>query len=146
MSENFLNAYRFTRQTRRELAEWLPEIAYRENISVDDVINSEAIQSILRDEKLNAPQKHKKIRDILYRMRFPEFSKLQDSWKKNAAAANPAPSRIQFTPSPNFEKKKLEIKLTIENADEARELLALLLKIDPQIWDDLLLPKKYFEN
>jgi hypothetical protein len=135
------NMLRFTHQTRRELAEWLPEIAYRENISIDSIINNSNIQSILQNEKLNAPQKSKKIRDVLYRMRFPEYSKLQARWKKTAAAANPAPSKVQFIPSPGFEKKRLEIKITVDSPDDAGEILKSLSKINRQVWDDLLLPK-----
>jgi hypothetical protein len=138
---DFINAHRFTHQTQRELAEWLPEIAYREGVSATDVINGSTIRSIINNEKLNAPQKSKKIRDELYRMRFPEFSKLRDNWKKLAAAANPAPSKVQFTPSPGFEKKRLEIKLTIESAGEAREILTALSQTEPRVWDELLLPQ-----
>jgi ribosome maturation protein Sdo1 len=132
---------RFTRQARRELAEWLPEIAYRENVTVGDVINRDIIQSILNSEKLNAPQKSEKIRDALYKTRFPEFSKLQDRWKKTAAAANPAPSKVRFIPSPGFEKKRLEVRLTVESPGEAREILESLSKIAPQTWEDLLFPR-----
>jgi hypothetical protein len=132
---------RFTRQARRELAEWLPEIAYRENVTVGDVINRDIIQSILNSEKLNAPQKSEKIRDELYKTRFPEFSKLQDRWKKTAAAANPAPSKVRFIPSPGFEKKRLEVRLTVESPGEAREILESLSKIAPQTWEDLLFPR-----
>jgi hypothetical protein len=139
--DDFLKAHRFTSQTRRELAEWLPEIAYRENASASDIINGENIQSILKSEKLNAPQKHQKIRDELYKKRFPEYSKLQEKWKKTAASANPAPAKIRFTPSPAFEKKHLEIKLTIQSAEEAKTLLNALSKIEPDVWDELLYPR-----
>jgi hypothetical protein len=140
--DDFINAHRFTSQTKRELMEWIPEIAFRENISVDDVVSSEAIQFILQNPKLNAPQKHQKIRDEMYKKRFPEFSKLRDRWKKIAASANPNPSKIQFIPSPGFEKKRLEIKLTVENTDEALEVLKSLSKIPLYVWDELLCPGK----
>ena len=139
--DGFLKAHRFTTQTRRELSEWLPEIAFRENVSASDIINSENIQSILKSEKLNDPQKHQKIRDELYKKRFPEYSKLQEKWKKTAASANPAPSKIRFIPSPAFEKKHLEIRLTIKSAEEAKELLSALSKIEPRVWDELLWPR-----
>jgi hypothetical protein len=138
---NLFNTLRFTRQTQRELSEWLPEIAYREDTTVDNIINNDKIQSILNSEKLNAPQKSKKIRDIFYKMRFPEYSKLQDRWKKTAVAANPDPSKVQFIPSASFEKKRLEVKLTIENPVEAAEILKSLSRISPQTWDDLLFPR-----
>ena len=139
--DGFLKAHRFTTQTQRELAEWLPEIAIRENVSASDIINSENIQSILKSEKLNNPQKHQKIRDELYKKRFPEYSKLQEKWKKTAASANPAPSKIRFIPSPAFEKKHLEIRLTIKSAEEAKELLNALSKIEPRVLDELLWPR-----
>jgi len=139
--DDFLNSYRFTSQTKRELAEWLPEIAYRENASVSHIINGENIQSILKNEKLNNPQKLQKIRDELYRMRFPEYSKMQEQWKKTAASANPVPSKIRFIHSPAFEKKRVEVRLTIESAEEAKEVLNALSKIEPQVWDELLYPR-----
>jgi len=137
----FIAAHRFTHQTQRELAEWLPEIAYRENVSAGDIINGKKIRSIIENEKLNAPQKSKKIRDELYKMRFPEYSKLQDRWKKTASAANPAPSKVQFIPSPGFEKKRLEVRLTAESAEEAREILESLAKIEPGVWEELMYPR-----
>ena len=139
--DDFLKAHRFTTQTQRELSEWLPEIAYRENVAASDIINSENIQSILKNEKLNAPQKHQKIRDELYKKRFPEYSKLQEKWKKTAAAANPAPPKVRFVPSSGFEKKRMEIRLTIESAEEAEEIFNALLKIEPRVWDELLYPR-----
>jgi len=141
--DDFLSAHRFTNQTRRELAEWLPEIAYRENVSANDIINSANIQSILKNEKLNNPQKFQKIRDELYRMRFPEYSKMQEQWKKTAASANPAPSKVRFIPSAGFEKKRMEVRLTIESAEEAKELLNALSKIEPCVWDELLYIKRF---
>ena len=138
---DFLNTHRFTHQARRELTEWLPEIAYRKNVSVEDIINGSEIQSILRNEKLNAPQKSKKVRDTLYKMRFPEYSQLQERWKKTVAAVNPNPSKVQFTPSPGFEKKRVEIKVTIEDAEEARKIFKSLAKIEPHIWNEILLPQ-----
>jgi hypothetical protein len=137
------NVLRFTHQARRELAEWLPEIAYREGVTVSDIINKDTIQSILNSKKLNATQKSEKIRDELYKTRFPEFSKLQDRWKKTAAAANPSPSKVRFVPSPGFEKKRLEVRLTVESPGEAREILESLSKIAPQTWEDLLFPRLY---
>jgi len=140
--DDFLNAHRFTNQTRRELSEWLPEIAYRENVSADGIINGEEIQAILNSEKLNNPQKLQKIRDELYRRRFPEYSKLQEQWKKAAASANPFPSKVRFIPSPGFEKKRVEVRLTIESAEEAREVLSALSQIERSVWDGLLYPRR----
>ncbi|MCL2689236.1 MAG: hypothetical protein FWE57_05245 [Chitinispirillia bacterium] len=136
----FFEKIPFTRQTQREIAEWVPEIAYRENKSVKNILGDESILSILNSEKLNNPQKSQKIRDELYKKRFPMFSQMQTKWKKAAAAVNPNSSKVQFIPSPGFEKKRLEIKVVVESGDEARELFNSLAQIDAGKWDEIIFP------
>jgi len=138
----FFEKIPFTRQTQREIAEWVPEIAYRENTTVRNVLDGENILAILHSEKLNNPQKSQKIRDELYKKRFPMFSQMQTKWKKTAAAVNPNPSKVQFIPPPGFEKKRLEIKVTVENGDEARKIFSSLAQIDVDKWDEIVFPKE----
>jgi len=138
----FFEKIPFTRQTQREIAEWVPEIAYRENTTVKSILDGENILSILHSEKLNNPQKSQKIRGELYKKRFPMFSQMQTKWKKAAAAVNPNPSKVQFTPSPGFEKKRLEIKVTVENGDEAGKIFGSLAQIDTAKWDEIIFPEE----
>ncbi|MDR2728692.1 MAG: hypothetical protein LBB56_06120 [Chitinispirillales bacterium] len=137
----FFEKIPFTRQTQREIAEWVPEIAYRENTSVKNILDGEDISAILQSEKLNNPQKSQKIRDELYKKRFPLYSQMQTKWKKTAAAVNPNPSKVQFIPSPGFEKKRLEIKVTVETGDEAGKIFSSLARIDASKWDEIIFPK-----
>jgi len=137
----FFEKIPFTRQTQREIAEWVPEIAYRENTTVKNILDGENILSILHSEKLNNPQKSQKIRDELYKKRFPMFSQMQAKWKKAAAAVNPNPSKVQFIPSSGFEKKRLEVKITVESGDEARKIFYSLAQIDTDKWDEIIFPK-----
>jgi len=137
----FFEKIPFTRQTQREIGEWVPEIAYREKVSVKDILDGENILSILHSEKLNNPQKSQKIRDELYKKRFPMFSQMQTKWKKAAAAINPNPSKVQFIPSPGFEKKRLEIKVTVESGEEAGKIFNSLAQIDVDKWDEVVFPK-----
>ena len=138
----FFEKISFTRQTQREIAEWVPEIAYRENTAVKDILEGENILAILHSEKLNNPQKSQKIRDELYKKRFPVFSQMQTKWKKAAAAVNPDSSKVQFIPSPGFEKRRLEIKVTVENGEEARKLFNSLAQIDISKWDEIIFPEE----
>ncbi|MDR0305668.1 MAG: hypothetical protein LBI42_02400 [Chitinispirillales bacterium] len=140
--DDFFKKIHFSHQARREIAEWVPEIAYREKSDVRNILEKESIQMILSSEKLNAPQKAEKIRDELYKMRFPLFSDMQKRWKKAVNAANPSPSKVQFIPSPGFEKKRLEIRVTVGNADEARKIFASLAEMENDKWDEIIFPKE----
>jgi len=139
---DFFTKIPFTRQTQREIAEWVPEIAYREKTCVKNIFEREIIQDILNSEKLNNPQKSQKIRDELYKMRFPLFSQMQKRWKKAAADVNPDPSKVQFIPSTGFEKKRLEIRVTVGSADEAAKIFSSLAKIESGRWDEIIFPQK----
>lgn len=140
----FFEKIPFTRQTQREIAEWVPEIAYREKTTVKNILDGEEILAVLHSEKLNNPQKSQKIRDELYKRRFPLFSQMQTKWKKAAAAVNPNPSKVQFVHSPGFEKKRLEIKVTVESGDEAGKIFSSLAQIDNGKWDEIIFPKDKF--
>ncbi len=131
----------FSRQMQKEIIEWLPELSFRSNSTVKKVLESPELEDVVNHPKLNIPQKQQRIRDTLYIQRFPLYSSLQKKWKKNVAVANPDPSRVQFTPSPGFEKRKLEIKATVCNAAEAHKIFQKLASIPPQTWEELILPQ-----
>jgi hypothetical protein len=127
-------------QLQRELLEWLPEIAFKNNETVSDILMSSSIRSIIENRKLNSPQKIKKIRSILFDYRFPVLSHALDSWKRLASELNPDPSNISFTPDLNFEKDKLEIKITISDGERAKDIFNKLSDISSEQWTQLLLP------
>ncbi len=130
----------FSRQMQRELVEWIPEIAFRNRISVKSVLENEKLTSILQNQKLNTPQKMQKIRDEIYIQRFPFYSKMQNNWKSKAACANPHPSQVHFIPSPGFEKRKLDMKITVKSAAEAKAILDNLASLPSDTWEELIFP------
>ncbi|KMQ52092.1 hypothetical protein CHISP_1081 [Chitinispirillum alkaliphilum] len=131
----------FTRQNQRELLQWLPELSCRENRSIEEILRSEQIETLLTDQVINAPQKVQKLRAVLYQRRFPIFSSMEQSWKSRVKQINPMPSNVQFTPSPGFEKKGLEIRITLNDAKKAEKLFSELGKVSAEEWDYLILPQ-----
>jgi hypothetical protein len=136
----FFSLLQFSRSSQRELIEWVPEIAFRDKTTVPLVINSAEIMEIIANSSTNQPQKMQKIRDLLYRRRFPTLTKLKDQWIDLARKTNPDPSRIQLIPSEAFEKNRLEIKITISSADEILSIFEKLKNIPSDLWKKLIYP------
>lgn len=130
----------FSRQMQRELAEWIPEIAFRNGINVKSVLEDEKLTSTLQNTNLNTPQKMQRIRNEIYSQRFPFYSGMQSEWKRKAASANPHPSQVHFIPSPGFEKRKLEMKITVKSAAEAKAILDNLASLPSDTWEELIFP------
>ncbi len=143
---DFFRRYRFSRQTQRELLEWLPELAFRENRSVRELLNSEWLKQIENNEKLNGPQKIEHICTAIFNRRFPLLARTKAFWKDLAATLNPDPSNVTFRHYEAFEKNRLEIKVSLSSAAEAKNIFSRLSGISEQQWSRLIYPVILPEN
>ncbi len=132
----------FSRQQQRELIEWLPEIAFTEQCSVHALLGEITITEILENGSINQPQKAQKIRDQIFKKRFPNLVELKQRWSALVNKVNPDPARIHFNVSEFFEKNRLEVKLTLNEAQKAGELFAKLGSISNETWEKLIYPAK----
>ena len=145
----FLNAFSFLRlsqQAQREFLQWLPEIAFAKTTSISDLLGSKEIENIRNSELMNGPQKIEAIRNLLFAWNFPQFSEASKNWKKLAASIaasmvkNQSENRLEFIPSQAFEKNKLEIHISVSQAQGAREIFKLLAEVSTQTWSQLIYP------
>ncbi len=130
----------FSRSTQRELIDWLPEIAYTKKTTVRELTGSPEVDTIIRHQTLNAPQKVQKIRDHFFELRYPMLVSVKEEWHALARKINPLPSRCQFIPAEAFERNRLEIKLTVTRHEEIELLLEKLKNIPSEQWDKLIYP------
>jgi hypothetical protein len=137
---NLFSTLQFSRQMQRELAEWLPEIAFIKKISLIDLLASLPFASILSDKKLNNPQKIAKIHDLAHDLRFPLYSATKKMWTEQARQINPDPSKVTFQASPYFEKDSLEIRIKAEDAEEIQRIIQKLGSVDLVKWQELIDP------
>jgi hypothetical protein len=139
----FLKAFKNAQlsfQTQREFLEWLIDISYAEKSSVRSILAHSKIQAILRNRRINWPQRIEKIREILYHRRYPRRAALEKKWRTLAAGVNPRPSIVHFIPSPSFEKNRLELRITLSKPQTASELFSDLAKIPNSTWKSLMYP------
>ena len=136
------SAIPFSRQMQRELAEWLPEIAFNREISLPRLFQTERLTAILNNTRLNTPQKAAQIHEMAYEMRFPLYVKTKNSWNTHSRHLNPDPSHVSFHPGAYFEKNQIEIRIKADNGASLQELMGRLAAIDTDGWWKLIDPAR----
>ncbi len=138
--QNTFKDYILSMQTQRELLEWLPEIAYSKDTTVRDTLADPYITETLEDPAHNAPQKIEQVRAYLYTQKFPRLSKARSTWEALAKTVNPDPSCVTFTPQPCFEKNRLEVSVSLTDAQKGQKILVALAAIPQKDWQKLIYP------
>ncbi len=137
---NTFNKLKLSVQTQRELLEWLPEIAYTSNTTVRTILEDEDIRQVLGNTTRNAPQKIDQIRAFIYARKFPRLSEARTVWESQAKACNPDPGSVTFTPQLFFEENKLEVAVSLTDAQKAADIFKKLAAISPVDWQKLMYP------
>ena len=136
------SAIPFSRQMQRQLAEWLPEIAFNQGISLPVLLESESLAAILNGDQLNTPQKAALLHDRAYEMRFPLYVRMKNAWDAHSRRLNPDPSHVSFHPSVYFEKNQIEIRIKAGDGASLQELMGQLAAIDAEGWWKLIDPAR----
>lgn len=137
---NLFSQVSLSRQQQRELVEWLPEIAFAEEKTICALLNENQIKEILDNLTINQPQKAQKIRDLFFKRRFPDLVALKQKWSAMVNKVNPDQARIHFNVPETFEKNRLELKIILDEAQKAVELVTKLGSISKETWDKLIYP------
>jgi hypothetical protein len=130
----------FSRSMQRELAEWLPEIAFIRKTGLPELLGSGRFAELLGDTRLNAPQKAAKIHEEAHVLRFPLYSEVKKSWGEKARRINPDPSSVSLQGNPFFEKNGLEIRIKTDRSGELQKILRQLASVDLNDWQELINP------
>lgn len=133
----------FSRQMQRELVEWLHEIAFTEHETISGLLASKIFSEIVAETKLNLPQKSAKIHETAHDCRFPLYAKAKKIWRENAGKINPDPASVSFQSSPFFEKRGIEVRIKIKDAENAGLLMKKMASIKAEEWRQLIDPTAF---
>jgi hypothetical protein len=134
-------------QTEKEFIQWLSEISNDinlKNYNFSSILKE--VSSIIKNSKINAPQKIEKIREMLFSLRFPLYHQALKEWNDTVKKINPAPAKVRFIPSLYFEKNKLELRLNFSSSNEIKEILEKLLALPLELLDKIIYPHKISKN
>ena len=113
----FLNKLKLSLRKQREVIELIKEIAIREDMHIQSVLQSPDIVRIVEDPELETPRKAGLIREYLKKWRFPHLSTAQASFEALKGdlklAGNPS-----LRPPAGFEGNRYTISFSFENLSE----------------------------
>jgi len=119
---SLLIALRLSVSKQAALIEYISEIVLRENLSREDVVQNQQIQSVLGDEHLNLPQKADTIIRYLRARRYPRLTEKEKAFKQTLKDVK-LPRDVQFTPPPYFEGNRYCLTLHFTSLKQLREQL-----------------------
>ncbi|MEE8551915.1 MAG: hypothetical protein V3S72_01315, partial [Desulfobacterales bacterium] len=111
---------------QREIITLINEIAHRDNISIQKVLQS--LQKILNDENLDRNQKTRKIRIYLKQRRFPAITSAEQAFEKHVNKLKLGKGS-KLIPPKNFEGTNYALSLYFNSLNELKEHKATLDKI-----------------
>jgi len=111
---------------QREIITLIKEIAHRDNISIQKVLQS--LQKILNDEDLDRNQKTRKIRIYLKQRRFPAITSAEKAFEKHVNELKLGRGS-KLIPPKNFEGATYTLSIYFNSLNELKEHKATLDKI-----------------
>lgn len=117
-----LERFPFSTSHQKTLLDMLEEIIFRDKKSIEDIFNLAGIDRLLEMEK---PQKE--IMKAIFSLRFPTYSKTEESWKTWIKKLR-LPRNIQIQHTDFFEKKQLKLTLSFNDPKEVEKVLNKIKK------------------
>ncbi len=113
---------------QREIVTLITEIALREEISVQDLINMPVVQDIVNHPDIDRNRKTAKIRIYLKQRRYPAICNAEKEFEKNLKHLKLG-SGISLVPPSHFEGRQYTLSLLFKNLPEFARLTDTLNRI-----------------
>ncbi len=116
---NLFNKLKFSFNQQCKLVQWIEEIAGREGRPVREIIEDET-GDILKNNKLNNPQKIKSMVNTLRKKRFPSLLKAESLFRKGISKLK-LPPGAHVIPPGYFEGNEYKLEIQFSKGEELRE-------------------------
>jgi len=113
---------------QKEFLKLLTEISAIDNKPIDQVLSSNEIKDVLKNDKITPPRKTESIIAILKKMRFPLFTNTEERFQ-NIRKELKLPPNIILRPPPFFEGENYTIEFSFKNKPEFKKLVAVLKSV-----------------
>lgn len=105
---------------QREVLVWVREIALREDISVQQVYEQPALQSLLGDDQSDLGQRARDVRDHLRKRRYPQLVTAEKKYEEKVKALKLG-AGLRLLPPPFFEGRTYQLSMTFKDVDQLAE-------------------------
>ncbi len=104
---------------QREIITLVKEIAFRDGISIQGVLEEQGVQHILKNEDLDGSQKTRKLRTYFRQRRFPSITEAEKKFETHVKKLNLG-SGTKLIPPDNFEGTSYTLKISFKNLAELK--------------------------
>jgi len=113
---------------QREILTMIQEIAFREHLTVKDILNTPEFQQIVVHEKWDRSQKTVHIRQYLRRRRYPSITSVESDFEARVRSLD-LESGMALIPPRDFEGTTFSFHLNFNNLGELHHRLSRLLEV-----------------
>ncbi|MDY6950198.1 MAG: ParB N-terminal domain-containing protein [Thermodesulfobacteriota bacterium] len=114
---DLLKGLKLSQNKQIEIIVLVEEIARREDLQVDDVLQSKDVTTVMDRPDLNRNEKAAALRAYLRRRRFPSLTKMEAEFSE-ALKALKLTKEISITPPPYFEGGPYVLRMTFRGMDD----------------------------
>ena len=107
---------------QKKLFSLIRDLAYRNHISISDLLNSNQIQQILDHEEMNPPQKAQHLGKFLQKQLTPTFLEAESSFSDFTKKLQ-LPENLTLSHSQAFETDEVTLSIKCKNLQECQKML-----------------------
>ncbi len=134
---HFLGPLKLGLNHQRFFLQMIYEITRRDEIGIADFLEQPALAVIVNDQDMDARIKTGKIKDLLYRIRFPNLSAYEMRFQETVDLLV-SEKGVRFVPPPHFEGNTIQLTLAFNSKKKlARQSQWLQKSLTGSIIDDL---------
>lgn len=105
----------------RDMMDWLEEISLRDGTKICEILTRPVISSFRTDPRLGRSDKLKRIKEQIWRWRFPRLAAVEESIRAKIHALK-LPPEVRMYVSPGLEGGKLQVHLSAGSVTEFEKL------------------------
>jgi len=111
------------------MIEYVKDISSREGVTVSQVFSEEPFSKIVKNPRLNNPQKAKKMLETLRARRYPRLTRARKAIESTLSAIS-LPPRVRIRYDPYLEEPNYHLEVEFKNGNELRKTLRGLHALD----------------
>ena len=125
---NLFNQLKLGKNRQREFMCLIQDIKAISRQTIDQILENENIKNIIQDQKFTSSVKINRIKDVLKKLRYPNYTKIEQEFKQLKRELKLPPNIMLRAPA-FFESEKYSLEMSFKNQNEFSKLVDQLKSI-----------------